>query len=354
MKKLFLHIGLGKTGSSALQSWLSLNTEALKRQGIDYADLKPHDKLGENPSGNGTVLFEAIRARNFGHVEELIKRNYFYSEGSQTAIISSELLQNIWPHKLKKIEDICQRNNVEVTVIAYIRSIYEGAYSAYGQLVKMSGESSDFSVDHVEDYMAATLRNLRRYSDHFGNRIILLNYDDPDHDIYTAFCASIRVSTSKMQATEKRINRSLSHTELKVQKQLNVLHGGNFSAPISKYMAGLSPNKSTSIYYDAVIMSALSDQIKRDIEWINERFQLTPSLTLYSCNKKSSRHSPEHVGDIMQSIADWALTYVPKEALRREFGEYLAKFSSILYEYSMEASKRVAVRSQEIQKGDLR
>ena len=55
MRTLYLHIGLGKTGSSALQSWLSLNAELLSKQGIDYADLVPEVKYGESLSGNGTL-----------------------------------------------------------------------------------------------------------------------------------------------------------------------------------------------------------------------------------------------------------------------------------------------------------
>ena len=73
--------------------------------------------------------------------------------------------------------------------------------------VRMFGETGDFNVGYVEHHMAITLRNLRRYFDQFGQRMILLNYDDPDHDIYTAFSASVGIDISKMQALEKRVNR---------------------------------------------------------------------------------------------------------------------------------------------------
>ena len=63
MKTLYLHIGLGKTGSSALQSWLSLNAELLSKQGIDYADTVPEVKYGESLSGNGSALHDACVKR---------------------------------------------------------------------------------------------------------------------------------------------------------------------------------------------------------------------------------------------------------------------------------------------------
>ncbi len=53
MKELFIHIGLSKTGSSAIQSWLSLNSEKLRLKGVDYADLSPSAKEGKITAGNG-------------------------------------------------------------------------------------------------------------------------------------------------------------------------------------------------------------------------------------------------------------------------------------------------------------
>ena len=79
MKTLFLHIGLGKTGSSALQSWLSLNVEGLREQGIDYADLAPEAKRGDVSSGNGVALFQAVRAGDLDEAERLLRSVYFYS-----------------------------------------------------------------------------------------------------------------------------------------------------------------------------------------------------------------------------------------------------------------------------------
>ena len=72
MKQLYLHIGLGKTGSSALQSWLSLNAQLIARQGIDYADIVPEVKFGESLSGNGIELHHACVEKNFERVEELL------------------------------------------------------------------------------------------------------------------------------------------------------------------------------------------------------------------------------------------------------------------------------------------
>ena len=62
MKKLYLHVGCGKTGSSALQVWLSQIAGELEKTGILYPlhGATPLDDYTIS-SGNGERLVEAIR-----------------------------------------------------------------------------------------------------------------------------------------------------------------------------------------------------------------------------------------------------------------------------------------------------
>ncbi|MBK6741067.1 MAG: hypothetical protein IPG64_26060 [Haliea sp.] len=73
---------------------------------------------------------------------------YFLPESNHTAIISSEILQGINPVFIQQISDICE-NDIEVTIIAYARSIYEKAYSAYLQEVKRNALVDPFSEESV-------------------------------------------------------------------------------------------------------------------------------------------------------------------------------------------------------------
>ena len=124
MKTLYLHIGLGKTGTSALQSWLSLNAERLSAQGIDYADTVPEVKYGESLSGNGSALHNACVSQDFDTAEALLTATYFFRPENSVAIVSCELLQGIKSSSINEIKKICDRNAIEVKVIAYVRSAY--------------------------------------------------------------------------------------------------------------------------------------------------------------------------------------------------------------------------------------
>ena len=59
--RVYLHIGLPKTGSSAIQSWLSAHSKDLAGVGVTYADLMPKAKLEQISGGNGLSYEEMIK-----------------------------------------------------------------------------------------------------------------------------------------------------------------------------------------------------------------------------------------------------------------------------------------------------
>ena len=215
MKKLYLHIGLGKTGSSALQSWLSLNAEELSRQGIDYADTVPEVKYGESLSGNGTALHKACVAQNFDEVEKLITSTYFYSPEGNVAIISCELFQGIRQSTIQKLREICNKNGIEVYVIAYVRSVYEWLYSTYIQFVKRSSITHSFGEKSSDISLSTIVECLRRYLDVFGENLVVLNYDFAKKDMYASFSSITGIDKRGFRQLKVKVNRSLTCKSLK-------------------------------------------------------------------------------------------------------------------------------------------
>src|SRR5262245_29105721 len=123
MKSVILHVGMGKTGSSSLQSWLSKNAAKLLKQNYFYADLAPEARHGKTTSGNGYPLWLALRADDYEKVERLILQSYF-REGVDRAIISCEQLQYLSRKRIQLLKDIFTRNGISVTVLVYVRSVY--------------------------------------------------------------------------------------------------------------------------------------------------------------------------------------------------------------------------------------
>ena len=308
MKKLYLHIGLSKTGSSALQSWLSLNTEKLSYQGFYYADLVPSAKKGKITAGNGVALFNACKAENFYEIERLIKNVYFASH--EKAIISSETLQNIPPESIAKIKEICDENSISVVVIAYIRSAYELFYSNYLQGIKRHGFSFKFGDKGNFSY-AMQVKFLNNYLQVFKESLIVKNYDLDKKDIFKSFANIIKFDSCDTKIENKTVNRSLTNNEAEVLREANSIHKGEFSTEISDYLIGRLPDKKTSVFYRKDLIEKVKKNCCDDIEWINSHF-FKDEECLFPCYENESlpltNQKFDHKDDIYKIIVEWCLT----------------------------------------------
>ena len=336
MKKLYLHIGFGKTGSSALQSWLSLNSKALGKQGIDYADLAPKAKFNEVSSGNGRALFIACRQKQFDEVERLICSKYFFNPRNSVSIVSCELLQGIKKPTIEKLHDICQRNDIDITIIAYVRSIYEQCYSNYLQRVKRSGATHAYGEEEEDITFSNTAEKLGRYLDVFGSQLTVLNYDNEKHDICGSFSRVTGINPKHTKTTSQRVNRSLTREEMEVLRRLNGFHKGKLSTQLSNYVIRKSPNTKTSVFYDKSMVEILREKYGEDIQWVNRQFGLTPPLVsdFYCGNSDKSVIKLDRSS--YTPALKWALKHKPttKESaldlvnFLREFADFFQEFST--------------------------
>ncbi|NND67061.1 MAG: hypothetical protein HKN19_05680 [Halioglobus sp.] len=329
MRRLYLHIGLGKTGSSALQSWLSINSAELARQGIVYADLSAAARAGKASSGNGVQLVNALRDSDFTEIERLLQTVYFPPGVGETAIISSELLKDVRPPKLRELHALFARLEIEPHIVAYVRSVYERLYSTWGQRVKNLGHTEPFAEADIARGMLTTLAWLRKYQDQFGSAMTVLNYDAPDADIYQSFATLAGIDTATTTGIEKRVNRSLSYREQEVQRQLNALHGGDFSAAIARCLIEADPEKATAVHYDPELLERTREVCRESIEWINERFNPVPALVCDLYDTRAGEALADNTDDILRTIAQWALTFEPAEAVRASFSEFLQAFAGL-------------------------
>lgn len=349
MKKLYLHIGLGKTGSSALQSWLSLNAEALSRQGIDYADTVPEIKYGESLSGNGSLLHKACVSQNFDEVETLLTSTYFFTPGNSVAIISCELFQGIRPSTILKIQEICENNGIDISVIAYVRSVYEVLYSTYTQFVKRSSYTHNFGEKESDTNFSTTVEYLKRYLEVFGEKLIILNYDEVKKDIYASFSGVTGIDNGSLAKLKLRVNRSLSFQETEVLRRVNALHQGVFSTHISNFVIGLSPAIKTPVLYDEALVQEVRKDTEEDLRWINEQFKLTPPLVSdYYAGQTSVKAAPPN-GESYQSVLRWALEYEPDEKLQVNFASFLKEFAAFLVEFSDADALALITRAHSVQ-----
>ena len=129
-KKLLLHVGMGKTGTSSIQKALELSSAKLRAEGVNY--------LGGSFKIVGTSLAEKAGSFFSLDADEISKFSFEVEayikeqEGINLHILSSETLLDKY-NGLKRFAEILETKGVEVSIIIFVRSPDEWLPSAYSQ-----------------------------------------------------------------------------------------------------------------------------------------------------------------------------------------------------------------------------
>ena len=226
--KLFLHIGHGKTGTSAIQSSLAIASNDLAGQGISYPiqqSLRDRASRLEITSGNWEPNSEVSLS------DELLEITKNNGDNSKI-ILSSESLFWLIPELIQNKSK--WENNIDIHIILAVREIEEMLSSEYQQRVKRHGDSMPLeqflrarhfiSSHHAK---AAEIIDLMSQSN-ISNTII--NYSRHKRDISQLIfkCIGAEELYPADQMAGAIINRSLSRKELEILITINALYYRKF------------------------------------------------------------------------------------------------------------------------------
>jgi hypothetical protein len=152
MKKLVLHIGLHKTGTSSIQSFLqSIEQDSLSEYGFLYPKScrvrDSHDLLAWSAASHyregkyPTPPLEEV-------VSELLTE--LSNTTADTIVLSSEFF---WPMTRDDIASLCGHfKDYDLSAVVYVRNYLGFLKSAYGQGIK-TGASEKLDLKYLEDRM---------------------------------------------------------------------------------------------------------------------------------------------------------------------------------------------------------
>lgn len=209
-KTIYLHIGHYKTGTTALQVFLSNNQKRLVRRGVDYAEeLRNHAK-------HSSLAFSIYRKAGVSTLmhgyadptppEKIWRRLFDHASASPApaVLVSSEefMRMGAHPRAAEILRDIVtpEMRRFDIRVIAYLRSPGAHLRSWYNQLIKMSAAPPDFNaavrsvMEPVHyDYGQA----LRPWVDIFGPEAVMVRpYREDlrlDNGLFRDFLAALGV-----------------------------------------------------------------------------------------------------------------------------------------------------------------
>lgn len=217
---IWLHIGTKKTGTTALQHYLSANTETLQQSGVTYIC----------PSNKSSCNTLAI-AVNRGRTRECEAIGAYLSQQlddcrTENAILSSEMLYGIAPDKI--FDAVPALRARPINVLVYLRRQDQYLESSYLQKVKngrFKGSIQDY-LERFEGSGADYWENLKSWR-HCKQATLVPRVCEPDKltsgTVVADACALLGVPAPEAQ--HKAVNASPSMARVQLLQMLSDLPG---------------------------------------------------------------------------------------------------------------------------------
>ncbi len=222
MGQIYWHIGTPKTGTSAIQAFLTLNTNTLIKNGYDFPN-PPDIQNGQafqTSGGNGIFIGRLIANGDEDKLqslcEECIKRK-------RNSIYSAEYLTEAIFLNFELAKRIIKKYNIKI--IIYVRKQDELLTSLYNQGIKNHGINFEFKHNEEKHRYYKCIENLMDNVDK-GN-LIIKPYDKAqfkDANIYSDFLSCLGLELNKSYIyPEEIVNPSLTIDTLEFKKSLNMV-----------------------------------------------------------------------------------------------------------------------------------
>lgn len=220
--KLFVHIGTNKTGSSYLQSTITLNKLTLLKLGVFVPDSKWDESMlaGVITPGNGHALAKLLADSD---AEQKLNAYFakLYKDAHQgnctKVVLSNEVIIRLFSDS--SILSVFEKSALssgftELNLLVYIRNIYEHALSLYKHRAKF-GKHADYDGWFAQDY--ETLRLIKPFLANIHNSscsVTFVPYEKDSKVILQHFSNWLAIESHKMKNFENKVNRSLTLNQI--------------------------------------------------------------------------------------------------------------------------------------------
>ncbi len=336
MKKVILHIGLPKTGSSAIQNFLARNGENLERSGFFYQSPPVRDQY-EITTGNAAPLWDIIKTRSRQEAGEFFSR---YLKPDYINILSSEVLAQAQEKDWKFLQEIFQENDIYLeTIIFFVRDVFPFLNSAYDQDVKRHGETKNFSLwlerrnksksgwDHH-----SIIRGI--YNKFCINNLKPIYYECNSKSSISLFKAATGIKSGLEENIssfkENNVNRSLTNLERDYLIKINRIFGASLGNQLSDHLIYKNPNfPSEKISITPEEKETILQTYQAQVAWVNSCF--FDGKPVVSCfgqeDPSSTRNLPFETdatsNSVQAAIIDFLISEMPVDRCEQYFSELL-------------------------------
>ncbi len=305
-----LHLGLGKTGSSALQVGLVRNRDALARAGVFYP---PHESdalaaRGDVTSGNGMLLARFLvpwlhspEEATQAHLESILETVAARSPSCRSVLYSSEFLYHFGETQLRMLDHRIRELGMSLRFVVYVRDVAGHALSEYRQKVRRAGLTvsfSDFLRADDEGYHPSLRDRCEILRAVGGNdSLTMVHYDSVRARLVPHFFEEVlglTVAFADVDPIPEQVNRSLTDWECLLMRRVNELvaderlvrRAGDALASVPP----CGPDCRTILSQDAEHLAA---RFSQTVKWVNRLEPLGGDLALLGDVPVVKGHSRE-------------------------------------------------------------
>jgi len=309
-RTLHFHTGTHKTGSTALQVYLAANKELLGKSGVSYSFPEGADQS----MGNGQYLYEHIYERNMqdSQLDELLE---YYLAGQSMAICSSEDFTRFKLQEWRQINDACQRLQVQVRVVTFVRDIGPYYFSLHSQLIKGGEIHTSFAEFCKWNQYYPVLDSIKCLLDVFGRESMsVIHYESVIDNLDIAFMQTVGLSADQYDSSPLKltVNRSLTEYEQERLSFINKTTGRQYSHELSDLLLRRRPYLKSLKRFNQEIIEILTVRHSSDVGWLNQII-FGCSGVVRICDKTLSNASNKVMSEadqqaIDRDVANWCMS----------------------------------------------
>ncbi len=279
---VFIHIGLGKTGTSAFQALLKHSSQSLEHSKILY---KVNHELS-----NGNV--KAARCPNW--FEEQVINCIENNPSFNKYIFSNEVLHKAMSPFFEKATKYC--NNLDFHILLVLKNPLDHISSSYQQAVKGGNWSEGFEeyVKNIQYKSSALVKASEVIAklDEMHIKYTLYNHSIVKYNIVKELASTMEICDFLNEENNKSniINRSMSSSEVQLLVFLRSILGKKEVIKISNALIKTLPQiKSDKLPLGQDCIDRVKDAMNPSVEHINSRLQINNHLNFaYSPTTSSS------------------------------------------------------------------
>lgn len=214
--RVIVHIGLHKTGSSALQEFLYRHCYILREQGVLYRPTLPEHWPNHNP------LADAFKTEDCKFIGEQAVQKLLTEAGDNCALISAEMLSEYGVDVDRFLACLA---GVEVRVIAYIRHPCDMMISAFSEIVRAHDRGYTLPINE-QPFAYSQMEALTPWLGRTSAPLLIAPYDQrqwPRGSLFADFLSMLGLPLARFDLSDIRVNKSISYAAAERLRRLNMI-----------------------------------------------------------------------------------------------------------------------------------